>query len=89
MVLSHASFRPGVGGGVLAVVALRGGGGWRVEERRYSLNFVRSRLADAGEGGKRVEDMATRAATTKATEVKKPKTFWTRTSEECIFFFGL
>lgn len=47
---------------------------------------MRSRFADAGEGGKRIEDMATRAATTKATEVKKPKTFWTRTSEECIFF---
>lgn len=48
---------------------------------------MRSRFADAGEGGKRIEDMATRAATTKATEVKKPKTFWTRTREECIFFW--
>lgn len=41
-------------------------------------------MSALGLWGKRKVDSATHAATTKAAVVKKPKTFCTRTREECI-----
>lgn len=38
-----------------------------------------------GVRGARRSDAAIKAATTKQTVVKKPKTFWARTMEVCIF----
>jgi len=49
----------------------------------YTCTF-RSVMSAEGEVGKRKEEMATPAATAKAADVKKPKTFCRRTSEECI-----
>ena len=42
-----------------------------------------------GDCGKNSTDAAIRPATVKATVVKKPKTFWMRTREECILVLVL
>lgn len=57
----------------------------RSEDGAYTFTFLSSRLAD-GACGLRTTLIAMAAATAKATEVKKPKTFWTRTRLECILY---
>ena len=49
----------------------------------YTFTFFNSKLA-VGVCGLSNTLTAMTAATVKATEVKKPKTFWMRTREECI-----
>lgn len=49
----------------------------------YTLTFLSSRLAE-GDCGLSTTLIAMAAATAKATDVKKPKTFWIRTRLECI-----
>lgn len=49
----------------------------------YTFTFLSSRLAE-GACGLRTTLTAIAAATAKATEVKKPKTFWIRTRLECM-----
>lgn len=53
------------------------------------MKSVTSTVATVASVGNRTVDKATSAATTKATEVKKPKTFWMRTREECIVCYGV
>ena len=49
----------------------------------YTCTFLNSSFAE-GVWGLRTTLTAIAAATAKATEVKKPKTFWTRTRVECM-----
>ena len=51
--------------------------------KTYTCTFRTSTLAD-GDCGKKRTERAIRPATLKATVVKKPKTFCTRTREECM-----
>lgn len=60
--------------------------GWKRATSTYTRNF-RTSIVAVGSAGKKALDSAMRAATKKVTVVKKPKTFWTRTNEECIFLF--
>lgn len=53
----------------------------------YTLKFVTCTFATLDSEENTSADRATSAPTTKATDVKKPKTFWTRTREECMFLF--
>ena len=48
----------------------------------HTWTLVVLRTPTLGVRGARKSEAAIRAATTKATVVKKPKAFWTRTSEE-------
>lgn len=51
-------------------------------ERTHTWTLVVLRTPTLGVRGARKSEAAIRAATAKATVVKKPKAFWTRTSEE-------
>lgn len=59
----------------------------RWERAPHTRNF-RTLIVAVGFAGEMALDSATRAAVKKATVVKKPNTFWTRISEEYIFWRG-